>query len=57
MKVEFFDGATKLAEDTTASYSYRWKNVASGAHQPHGQGDRQRGAHDDERRRRDHGPV
>jgi hypothetical protein len=32
VKVEFFDGATKLGEDTTASYSYRWKNVPSGAH-------------------------
>jgi Domain of unknown function (DUF1929)/Bacterial Ig domain len=34
-KVEFFrgDGATKLGEDTTAPYSYRWKNVPSGTHQ------------------------
>jgi hypothetical protein len=31
-KVEFFrdNGATKLGEDTTAPYSYRWKNVPSG---------------------------
>ena len=34
-KVEFFraDGATKLGEDTTAPYSYRWKNAPSGTHQ------------------------
>ena len=34
-KVEFFrgDGATKLGEDTTAPYSYKWKNAPSGAHQ------------------------
>jgi hypothetical protein len=31
-KVEFFrdNGATKLGEDTSAPYSYRWKNVPSG---------------------------
>ena len=34
-KVEFFraDGATRLGEDTTAPYSYRWKNAPSGTHQ------------------------
>ena len=32
-RVEFFRGATKLGEDTTAPYSYRWKNVASGGYQ------------------------
>ena len=34
VRVEFFrrDGATKLGEDTTAPYSYRWKNVPSGGH-------------------------
>jgi len=33
-RVEFFraDGATKLGEDTTAPYSYRWKNAPSGSH-------------------------
>src|SRR4029079_1379328 len=31
-KVEFFrdNGVTKLGEDTSAPYSYRWKNVPSG---------------------------
>ena len=34
VRVEFFrgDGATKLGEDTTAPYSYRWKNAPSGSH-------------------------
>jgi hypothetical protein len=32
VKVEFFDGATRLGEDTTAPYSFRWKNVPSGSH-------------------------
>jgi hypothetical protein len=33
-KVEFFrdDGAVKLGEDTSAPYSWRWKNVPSGSH-------------------------
>ncbi len=29
-KVEFFQGATKLGEDTTAPYSFTWSNVAAG---------------------------
>ena len=28
--VEFFQGATKLGEDTTAPYSFTWSNVAAG---------------------------
>nr|WP_295872911.1 glycosyl hydrolase family 8 [uncultured Chitinophaga sp.] len=29
-KVEFFNGSTKLGEDTTSPYSYTWNNVAAG---------------------------
>jgi len=34
VRVEFFrdGGATRLGEDTTAPYSYRWKNAPSGSH-------------------------
>ena len=33
-RVEFYraDGATLLGSDTTAPYSYRWKNAQSGTH-------------------------
>jgi hypothetical protein len=33
-RVEFYraDGAAKLGEDTSAPYSYRWKNAPSGSH-------------------------
>ena len=31
-KVEFFDGATKLGEDTTSPYSFAWNGAALGAH-------------------------
>ena len=31
-KVEFFSGATKLGEDTTAPYSFAWNNVQSGTY-------------------------
>lgn len=31
-KVEFRDGTTVLGQDTTAPYSYTWKNVPSGTH-------------------------
>ncbi len=31
-RVEFFQGATKLGEDTTAPYSYSWTNVAAGSY-------------------------
>jgi autotransporter-associated beta strand protein len=31
-KVEFFDGATKLGEDTTPPYSYTWANAPVGGH-------------------------
>ena len=31
-KVEFFDGATKLGEDTTAPFSFSWTGVAPGSH-------------------------
>ncbi|WP_298492652.1 glycosyl hydrolase [uncultured Algibacter sp.] len=31
--VEFFDGATKLGEDSTEPYSYIWNNASIGAHQ------------------------
>jgi chitinase len=31
-KVEFRDGATLLGQDTTAPYSFTWRNVASGTH-------------------------
>jgi hypothetical protein len=30
VKVEFFDGANKLGEDTTAPYSFAWNSVAPG---------------------------
>jgi hypothetical protein len=31
-KVEFFNGATKLGEDTSAPYSYDWTNVPAGSY-------------------------
>ena len=31
-KVEFLNGSTVLGQDTTAPYSYTWKNVPSGSH-------------------------
>lgn len=31
-KVEFFDGATKLGEDTSSPYSFTWNNPALGSH-------------------------
>ena len=31
-KVEFFDGSTKLGEDTTSPYSYSWTNLAVGSY-------------------------
>jgi hypothetical protein len=31
-KAEFFDGTTKIGEDTTAPYSYQWNDVPEGAH-------------------------
>jgi hypothetical protein len=31
-KVEFFDGTTKLGEDTTAPYTYDWSNITVGGH-------------------------
>lgn len=31
--VEFYDGTTKLGEDTTTPYSYTWSNASLGAHQ------------------------
>jgi len=31
--VEFYDGETKLGEDTTAPYRYTWSNASVGAHQ------------------------
>ena len=31
-KVEFFNGATKLGEDTTAPYSFTWTGVAAGTY-------------------------
>ena len=31
-KVEFFNGATKLGEDTTAPYTHDWASVASGSY-------------------------
>jgi hypothetical protein len=31
-KVEFFDGSTKLAEDTTAPYSFTWSGVPAGSY-------------------------
>lgn len=32
-KVEFYDGSTKLGEDTTEPYNYVWSNASLGAHQ------------------------
>lgn len=31
-KVEFFNGVTKLGEDTSSPYTYSWTNVAAGAY-------------------------
>ena len=31
-KVEFLDGTTVLGQDTSAPYSYTWRNVPSGTH-------------------------
>ncbi|MFZ6012439.1 MAG: glycosyl hydrolase family 18 protein [Bacteroidota bacterium] len=31
-KVEFFQGSTKLGEDTSSPYSYTWNNVAAGSY-------------------------
>jgi hypothetical protein len=31
-KVEFFNGTTKLGEDTTAPYSFSWNNVGAGTY-------------------------
>jgi hypothetical protein len=31
-KVEFYNGATKLGEDTSSPYSYSWSNVAQGSY-------------------------
>jgi hypothetical protein len=31
-KVEFFEGANKLGEDTTSPYSFPWNNVAAGTY-------------------------
>jgi type IV secretory pathway VirJ component len=31
-KVEFYQGATKLGEDTTSPYSYTWNSVAAGTY-------------------------
>jgi YD repeat-containing protein len=31
-KVEFFQGSTKLGEDTTSPYSFSWTNVAAGSY-------------------------
>ena len=31
-KVEFFNGAAKLGEDTTAPYSFSWSSVAAGTY-------------------------
>lgn len=31
-KVEFFEGSTKLGEDTSSPYSYGWLNVAAGSY-------------------------
>ena len=31
-RVEFYDGATKLGEDTTAPYEFTWTNPSTGAH-------------------------
>ena len=31
-KVEFRDGTTVLGQDTSAPYSFRWRNVPSGSH-------------------------
>ena len=30
--VEFFQGTTKIGQDTTAPYSFSWTNVAAGAY-------------------------
>jgi gliding motility-associated-like protein len=31
-RVEFFDGTTKLGEDTSSPYSFNWTNAAAGTH-------------------------
>lgn len=32
VKVEFFDGATKLGEDTSSPYAFAWSNAGTGTH-------------------------
>jgi len=54
-KVEFFQGAVKLGEDTTSPYSYSWTNVAAGKLCAHRQSYRQPGSHDNLECRDRHG--
>ena len=51
-KVEFRDGTTVLGQDTSAPYSFTWKNVPSGDPFTDGARDGQRGSRRDQRRRR-----
>jgi hypothetical protein len=43
-KVEFFNGATKLGEDTTSPYSFSWNDVAAGSYTLTGKATDNRGA-------------
>jgi len=54
-KVEFFQGAVKLGEDTTSPYSYSWTNVAAGNYVLTSQSYRQPGSHDNLECRERHG--
>ena len=54
-KVEFFNGATKLGEDTTAPYSLSWTGVPAGLLLAHRPRDRQPRSADDQRGDDDHG--
>ena len=51
-KVEFFNGATKLGEDTTAPYSFTWSGVAAGTYTVTARATDDLGFSDDQRRGR-----
>ena len=53
-KVEFFNGATKLGEDTTAPYSFTWSGVAAGSYTVTARATDNLGVHDHQRTGDDH---
>ena len=54
-KVEFFNGATKLGEDTTAPYSYDWTDVPVGSYSITARATDNLGAQTHQRRAHGHG--